>query len=114
MSMQVPLNEVESAATDHASVAFVLVSSAEGPPRVTHSSVRFESGAIVATVGRRSTDALAVNPAVTVLWPANASQSMSLIVDGIVDDVVADPTGNGGGEIRIAPTGAVRHRPAPG
>ncbi len=110
MSIPVALDEIESAAADYGPTAFVLVSSHDGPPRVTHSLVRFESGTVVVTVGPRTAAALAVNPTASILWPATASQSMSLIVDGIA----AEPFPEDGGEVAIVPSGAVRHRPASG
>ena len=110
MSVQVPLDEIPTTAADYGDTAFVLVSAADGPPRVTHSKVRFDDDELVVSIGRRAAGALLANPTVSVLWPGNASQSMSLIVDGVVS-VPADPDG---GEVRITPTGAVRHRPASG
>ncbi len=110
MSMQVELHEIEAAARDYGTSAYVLVSSASGPPRVTHSPVAFVGGDLIVAVGRRAAAELAANPACSVLWPATESQSMSLIVDGtVVGRVDAD-----GGEVRLAPSGAVRHRPAAG
>ncbi|MEQ8841159.1 MAG: hypothetical protein RIB98_09260 [Acidimicrobiales bacterium] len=108
MSVPVPLDEIEAAAAAYGGSAFVLVSSIDGPPRVTHSFVRFESSRLRVSIGRRSAAALATNSSVSVLWPADASQSMSLIVDG----VVVDPIDDEGGTVAIEPTGAVRHRPA--
>jgi hypothetical protein len=110
MSVQVPIDGISRAAADYGPSAYVLVSSAEGPPRVTHSLVRFDGADILVTLGRRAIAALAANPAVSVLWPATDDQSMSLIADGLAfpaDDSDA-------GEVRVAPTGAVRHRPASG
>lgn len=110
MSVQVPLDEIPATASDYGDTAFVLVSAVDGPPRVTHAQVQFVDDEIVVSIGRRAAGALLANPTVSVLWPGNASQSMSLIVDG----VVAAPPDPDGGEIRITPTGAVRHRPASG
>ena len=45
-------------------------------------------------------------PTVSLLWPPTAAAEYSLIVDG---DATVD-----GSTVRIAPTRAVRHRPAPG
>ena len=110
MSMQVPIEDLPEAAAEYGNSAYVLVSSAEGPPRVTHSSVRFDGSDILVSIGRRAAEELAANPALSVLWPATRSQSMSLIVDGAVSGAV-DVDGD---EIRIVPSGAVRHRPASG
>lgn len=110
MSVQIPIEEIQAAAADYPVAAYVLVSSAEGPPRVTHSLVAFDDGEIRVSVGRQAAAALVANPRVSLLWPATASQSMSLIVDG----TVVGPVDADGGEVRIAPTSAVRHRPASG
>lgn len=110
MSVPVPMEEIEAAAADYGPAAYVLVSSTTGPPRITHSPVAFVDGALVVSVGRRAAVALVANPAISVLWPATESQSMSLIVDGTaVAPIPAD-----GGEIRVVPSTAVRHRPASG
>lgn len=110
MSIQIPLDQIEAAATDFGGTAFVLVSAAEGPPRITHSFVRFEGSELIVSIGGRAAAALAGNPSVAVLWPSTVEQSMSLIADGeTVGSVEPD-----GGEVRIALTGAVLHRPATG
>jgi len=110
VSIQVSVDEIEAAAADYGDAAYVVAAAIEGPPRITHSMVHFEDGDLIVSVGRRSAAALAINPAVSVLWPATAAQSMSLIVDGVVSGVVPAE----GGSIRVAPSGAVRHRPASG
>lgn len=109
MSVQIPLDELAEHAVDYGPAAYVLASSVDGPPRVTHSMVRFDGAELVVTVGRQAATAFGVNPAACLLWPATRNQSMSLVVDG---DVIG-PVDPEGGELRIRPTGAVRHRPAP-
>jgi hypothetical protein len=109
MSIQVPLEDLDTFAADYGPTAYVLAGVADGPPRVTHSAVRFDRADLVISVGRRAAAALVLNPQLCVLWPATVDQSMSLIVDGdVVGDI--DPSG---GEVRVRPTGAMRHRPAP-
>jgi len=108
MSIQVSLDEIPTVALDYGGAPYVLVSLADGPPRITHSLVRFESGDLLVTLGRRSASAVADNPLVSVLWPAAGAQPMSLIVDGVA---VSE---GGQAEFRIKPTSAVRHRPASG
>ncbi|MEZ5245371.1 MAG: hypothetical protein R2707_09770 [Acidimicrobiales bacterium] len=110
MSIQIPVGEIEAAAADFGDSAYVLVSSTDGPPRVTHSIVGFDGGDMIVSIGRRAAAALAHNSAVSVLWPATDDQSMSLIVDG----TAVAPVDADGGEVRITPSGAVRHRPATG
>lgn len=110
MSIPIPVQEIAAAAADYGDSAYVLISGSAGPPRVTHSMIAFDEGELVVSIGRRAAAALADNREVSVLWPATDEQSMSLIVDGSV----ARPVDPEGGEVRIVPTGAVRHRPATG
>lgn len=110
MSIPIPVEEIAAAAADYGDSAYVLVSASAGPPLVTHSMIAFDGGDLVVSIGRRAAAALADNRRVSVLWPATDDQSMSLIVDGSVAMAV-DPVG---GEVRIVPSGAVRHRPATG
>lgn len=110
MSMQVPIDQIEASAAEYGSAAYVLVSDDGAPPRVMHSPVSFEGSTIIVSVGRSAAAALTTNPTLSLLWPADASQSMSLIVDARVLGSVDTE----GGEIRVEPTGAVRHRPASG
>jgi hypothetical protein len=113
MSMQVPIEEIPQVAVDYGDSAYVLAGAGAGPPRITHSMVTFAEGQLVVTVGRRAAAAIAANAEVSVLWPATTDQSMSLIVDGRArfDE---DRDGLRSGEVWIAPSGAVRHRPASG
>lgn len=109
MSVPVPIDELAGVVRAYGESAYVLVSAAEGPPRVTHSVVEIdEGGAMRASVGRRAAAALAANGTACVLWPATVDQSLSLIVDAALDG----PIDEDGGSVRLRPTGAVRHRPA--
>lgn len=109
MSISVKVEELESHVDGYARGAYVLVSTVGGPPRVTHSSIRFEGTELVVAVGRQSAAALGANPELCILWPATDDQSMSLIVDATVRGEI-DPDG---GDVRVTPTSAVHHRPAP-
>lgn len=109
MSMQVPVEELPANAAEYRPAVYVLTGDGDGPPRVTHSSIRWDGNDAVVSVGRRSVAAVRVNPGVSLLWPATLDQSMSLIADGAVIGDIDDD----GGELRIRFTGAVRHRPAP-
>ena len=108
MSMQVPVSELSRHAADYGPGVYVVIGDGDGPARITHSSIRWEGDDIVVGVGGRSVAALRTNPAVSLLWPATADQSMSLIADGIAGEPLADD-----GVLTIRITGAVRHRPAP-
>lgn len=110
VSVQIPLETLSEVAGEYGPSAYVVVGTADGPARITHSQVAFTAdGELLVDLGRSSHRSLADRPAVAVLWPATNDQSMSLIVDGLV----AGPLDvDDGGEVRITPTGAVRHRPA--
>ncbi len=110
MSKQVPLNELEAAATDYGDTAYAVVNSDEGAPRVTHVRVRFDGESIEMLLGRGAASAARANPMMSLVWPATADQSMSLIVDGQAE-VLREPSPETA--VRMRATGAVRHRPAP-
>lgn len=110
MSQQVPVDELEAAAAAYGETAYAVVNSSEGPPRVTHVRVRFAGDTIEVLLGRGAASAAAANPLMSLVWPASADQSMSLIVDGQAE-VLEEPSPETA--VRIRPTGAVRHRPAP-
>lgn len=110
MSQQVPLNELEAASADYGDTAYAVVNSAEGAPRVTHVRVRFDGESIEILLGRGAASAARANPTMSLVWPATADQSMSLIVDGQAE-VMEEPASETA--VRMRATGAVRHRPAP-
>lgn len=113
MSLDVPLPELRDVAAGYGPAAYVVAASGSGSPRILHSGVSWEDGdgapVIRVRVGRSAGRAMAANPEVSLLWAATDREPMSLIVDGtVIEGPPAD-----GGEARIRPTGAVRHRPAP-
>jgi len=61
-------------------------------------------------LGRGAASAARSNPSMSLVWPATADQSMSLIADGQAE-VLEEPTPETAVRVRV--TGAVRHRPAP-
>ncbi len=65
-------------------------------------------GRLVVGAGRRTRANLEQNPAVVLLWPGAPDAQLSLIVDGLVDDVehVADADT----DIPVRPVAAVLHR----
>jgi hypothetical protein len=105
--MEVPLDTLESVAATLGPTAYAVVSDAPGPPRITHVFPAFSGSTITFGLGRRSVELLGREHQLGLLWPATEQEAMSLIVDAEVGDVFED------GRVRVTPTSAVRHRPAP-
>jgi hypothetical protein len=86
--------------------AYLLTASAEGAPRAVAVTPVLQGGElVVAGVGRRTRENALAQPAVGLVWPPLSESDYSLIVDGTA--TVSDEL------LRIAPTRAVMHRPAP-
>jgi hypothetical protein len=84
--------------------AFVMTAGADGQVHVVSAAPRCDGDGIHVRVGRTTRAHLAVNPAVTVLWPRTDDGRYALIVDGTAaGDIDSD-------ELRIAPTSAILHR----
>ena len=110
MSISIPPTELEAAAADYLPTVYVLTTSAEGPPRVTHSAVRFEGTTVRVRLGATASADARARPDVALLWPASRDQSMSLIADGVASfDGAPGPDT----DVEVVVTSAVRHRPAP-
>ncbi len=110
MSVKVPLDELGLVAEEYGPTAYVVCGSGDVSPRITHVTPVFDGAAVTVVLGGGASRVALENPQVSLLWPATTEQSMSLIVDG-----VAEVDGEPGPDtrVRITPTGAVRHRPAP-
>jgi hypothetical protein len=85
--------------------AFVLTTSDDGRPHISHVPVIYEEGVLCCTVGGRSAGNARTRPQIAVLWPPGSTDGFSLIVDA---DACVE-----GSELRLTPTKAVLHRPAP-
>ena len=85
--------------------AYVLCGGADGRPHISHATVTLDGGALHFAAGRRSAANMTERPLVAVLWPPFEPGGFSLIVDA-----VAEVHENG---VRLVPTNAVLHRPAP-
>ena len=105
MSIPVELRELRNAIAQYR-FAYLLTSSADAAPHaVAVVPVLDGDSLVVQGVGRRTRDNLLARPAVGLVWPPCSEAAYSLIVDGqaAMDDDV----------LRIVPTRAVLHRPAP-
>lgn len=107
MSMEVPVETLETVAHGYGATAYAVVSAPDGPPRITHVTPQFSGRTITIGLGRRSVELLRANPALGLLWPAHDDEPMSLIVDATVVEILED------GEVRVRAASGVRHRPAP-
>ncbi len=86
--------------------AYLMTSSDQGPPHAVQVVAGLQGGdLLVRGVGRRTREYASARPAVGLLWPPASEADHTLIVDGRAA-VTADV-------IRITPTRAVLHRPAP-
>jgi hypothetical protein len=106
MSIAVALADLGDAMQRYGPTAFVLTTSDDGRPHISHVAVTHEHGALWCTVGGRSTSNAVARPAIAILWPPPTADGFSLIVDA---DAAVD-----GSRLRLTPTRAVEHRPAPG
>lgn len=116
MSHDVPLDELAVAMADY-DFAYLLTSPSHGAPHAVAVRPRLEGDHLVVDgLGRRSPRNASETPTVSLVWPPRSIEAYSLIVDGlaVVEPPVHD-TGDGrGASMRITPTRAVLHRPAPG
>ena len=86
--------------------AYLLTTSATGAPHAAPVAAVLHGGELVVHgIGRRTRANALARPAVGLLWPPHSAADYSLIVDG--QAVVT------GDSLRITPTRAVLHRPAP-
>jgi hypothetical protein len=109
MSIPVAVDRLQAAVEERGGHAYVLTVSDDGRPHAVHSPVQWEGNGLVADVGRRSAANATARPSVSLLFPVRGDADYSLIVDGTASvEAAAD-----GHRLRLAPTGAVLHRPAP-
>ena len=85
---------------------YLMTTSAKGAPHAVAVAAVLQGGDLVVNgIGRRSRENALARPAVGLVWPPQSEADYSLIVDG-----QAAVTGE---SLRITPTRAVLHRPAP-
>jgi len=109
MSIPVPLERLRAAVEERDERAYLLTVSDDGRPHAVHGPVRWEGDALALEVGRRSAANATARPSVSLLYPMRADGDYSLIVDG----TAALVPGRDGRWLRVTPTRAVLHRPAP-
>ncbi len=106
MSIPVALDEVRDVASRQAPFAYLLTVTERSSAHVVAVTVAIGDGAITCEAGKGSCANAAARPDVSLLWPPATVDDYSLIVDG---QASVD-----GSTVKIVPTRAVRHRPAPG
>ena len=105
MSIAVAIDRLGDEMARFGESAFVLTTSDDGRPHISHVAVIHHDGLLRCTVGGRSAGNARERAQIAVLWPPAETDGFSLIVDA---DAVVD-----GSELRLTPTKAVLHRPAP-
>ncbi|MFT3819148.1 MAG: hypothetical protein QM750_16155 [Rubrivivax sp.] len=106
MSIAVELSNLADALARYRFAYLMTASANEGAPHAVAVSPRLQDGALwIDGAGRRTRDNAAQRPAVGLVWPPAVESDYSLIVDG---QAAVD-----GERLRITPTRAVLHRPAP-
>ena len=104
MSIPVALEELRDIAAGQAPFASLLTVTDDASAHAVAVTVSIGDGEVRCDAGKGSCANAAARPNVSLLWPPAAAGDYSLIVDGraSVD----------GSTVRVAPTRAVRHRPA--
>ena len=82
MSVPVPLDELPDAIDRFGTNPYLVTVSADGRPRATSVSVRWHRELLQVGAGRRTSENVAANEAVALLWPAPQPGAHALIVDG--------------------------------
>lgn len=110
MSIPVALDELRSTCGGYRFAYLMTVGDDGHPHAVAASPTHGDGELVVAGVGRRTASNARARPTVSLVWPPDDLEGYSLIVDG-----EASVEGSGDAvRIRVRPTKAVLHRPAPG
>ena len=106
MSMKVELGELEARLGEYGFADLVTVGDDGRAHVLAVMPETTDEGLLVGGIGRHSVANATERPGVTLVWPPVEVGGYSLIVDGTA--TVGD------GELTVAPTKAILHRPAPG
>jgi hypothetical protein len=107
MSIGVELAELREKIETFPGDAFFVTVSDDGRPHTVAVRPRWQGDELLVSAGRTSRSNAQGRQLVALLWPPPAPGEYSLIVDATVAQVEPD-------EVRLQPTRAVLHRPAPG
>ncbi len=112
MSIKVEVTELAAELERYGNAPFVMTSSGKGRPHIIQLLVGLVDGKIVARPGRSCSRNIAVQPELSLLWPAFAEGEYSLIVDGVAELVGDDAVSDEPAQMIITPTSGILHRPA--
>ena len=107
MSIGVELDELREQIKAFPGDAFFVTVSDDGRPHTVAVRPQWDGDELVLSAGRTSRSNAQARALVALLWPPPAPGEYSLIVDATVAHVASDV-------VRVQPTRAVLHRPAPG
>jgi len=106
MSIEVPLAELP-ATVERYGFAYVITVSDSGRPHLVAVRPVVSGDELWVSVGRTSLANAAARPEITLVFPPVDDGGFSLVVDATAS------AGDGSGDLRLAVTWAVLHRPAP-
>jgi hypothetical protein len=107
MSLAGASADLDAALRERGSAAYVITTGDEARPHVVLAEVTRQGSGFVAEVGKRTAANARRQPHVSLLFPIRDASDYSLIVDAVA--TVEEPD-----RLRLVPTRAVLHRPAPG
>jgi hypothetical protein len=110
MSIPVEVDELRAQIEAFATDAYLLTVSDDGRAHSVAVSVRWDGDDLVVPAGRTTAANARERPLVALLWPPPERGGYSLIVDALVTGTTPI---EGGHAVRLQPTKAVLHRPAP-
>jgi hypothetical protein len=105
MSIGVDLDRLREEAARHGSWAYLLTTNDDARPHAVAVTIAWDDDCVVVEGGRRTSGNAAARPNVSLLWPPHEVGGYHLVVDA--DATVDD------GAVRLHPTRATLHRPAP-
>jgi hypothetical protein len=105
MSIPVTLDRLDDELARFGHHAFVLTTSDDGRPHISHITLVHERGVLRGAAGQHTAANVARRPQIAVLWPPRDTEGFSLIVDA--DAVVEDAV------LQLRVTKAILHRPPP-
>ena len=111
MSIAVDLEQLRATIDTLDRAPYLLTVSDDGRAHSVAVAWQWHEDEITCAVGNRTLANAGTRPDVSLLWPPNDADGYSLIVDATV--TATSGTGTGDNLVRLQPTRAVLHRPAP-